>query len=160
MSGNVPLTEKQYDNAHAEDQIRSDIELGLFREVTKRDDVEKVFELRAGNKSRQNQVSDNVEDTRLFIQIYVIPSKNSERKFIYRVSGPVEIEKVNIKDERVPVNTIVKDAYEFSKFAIVEKNEDVEESFEIVEASNDIHGKWSLLADKVRYELRDSLPLN
>lgn len=154
MSDDIPLTEEQYMNAHAEDQIRSDIEIGLFGEVIRRDDVEKVFDFRAGHKNRQNQVKDNIEDTRLFIQIYVMPSRNSERKFIYRVSGPVEIERIEITDEVVDADDISEDAHRFSKFAIDNKRVDFEESFEVVKASNDEHGKWGLLADRTINELK------
>lgn len=53
----------------------------------------------------------------------------------------LSFEVLDIRDERVSASTIVKDTFEFSRFAVVRKNAYAEESFKIVEASNYIHSE-------------------
>jgi hypothetical protein len=150
----LPLTEEKYEQAHEEVQIRSDLEVNAINSIVKRDDVKKVFDMRAGYKNRQYQARDNIADERLRILLYKIPSKDEQEKYLYRVEGPVEIAHREILEGKPKHHIIVEDAYDFVEHSYEEHDKDIDDCYEFIKAEDDKHGKWNDLAKKVADEYR------
>jgi hypothetical protein len=134
------MTNEEFENATDEVQVKSLIEINERNIAKNRDDVELIFEMKAGAKNTTYSV-----DTRRVVRLYDIPNG-----FWYRVDDP-QFGYSEIMDTKPPVDVYVMDVMEFVNHAIKNSSEEFDEAFEFTESKDN----WSFtkLQESIRNEL-------
>jgi hypothetical protein len=95
------------------------------------DNFDKVLDFRAGHRTGGRNIADN----RLKITMYTLIE---DQKYLYRVSGPANIEHYTVSDLKVPQDVVVEDAYDFVNHSTNKDRHNLDDSYEVVKDDYDI----------------------